>query len=54
MTLSVGLATMEGQYVNNYPVMIARALLAVLLMIALFFVLQHQFIKSIVLTGSKG
>ena len=54
MTLSVGLATMEGEYVSNYPVMMAGALLAVLPMIALFFVLQRQFIEGIALTGSKG
>ncbi len=54
ITLSVGLATMEGEYVSNYPVMMAGALLAVLPMIALFFVLQRQFIEGIALTGSKG
>lgn len=54
ITLSVGLATMEGEYVSNYPVMMAGALLAVLPMVALFFVLQRQFIEGIALTGSKG
>ena len=54
ITLSVGLATMEGEYVSNYPVMMAGALLAVIPMVALFFVLQRQFIEGIALTGSKG
>lgn len=54
ITLSVGLATMEGEYVSNYPVMMAGALLAVLPMVVLFFVLQRQFIEGIALTGSKG
>lgn len=54
ITLSVELATMEGEYVSNYPVMMAGALLAVLPMVALFFVLQRQFIEGIALTGSKG
>ena len=36
------------------PVMMSGALLAMLPMIALFFVLQRQFIEGIALTGSKG
>lgn len=54
MTLSVGLATMEGEYVSNYPAMMAGAVLAVLPMIAMFLVFQRQFIEGIALTGSKG
>ncbi|KKB86098.1 sugar ABC transporter permease [Devosia limi DSM 17137] len=54
MTLSVGLATMEGEYVSNYPAMMAGAVLAVLPMIAMFFFFQRQFIEGIALTGSKG
>lgn len=54
MTLSVGLATMEGEYVSNYPAMMAGAVLAVMPMIAMFFLFQRQFIEGIALTGSKG
>ena len=54
MTLSVGLATMEGEYVSDYPVMMAGAILAVVPMIAMFFVFQRQFIEGIALTGTKG
>lgn len=54
MTLSVGLATMEGEYVSDYPLMMAGAVLAVMPMILMFFVFQKQFIEGIALTGSKG
>jgi multiple sugar transport system permease protein len=54
MTLSVGLATMEGEYVSNYPVMMAGAVLAVIPMIVMFFIFQRQFIEGIATTGSKG
>ena len=54
MTLSVGLATMEGEYVSNYPVMMAGAVLAVIPMIVMFFVFQRRFIEGIATTGSKG
>jgi multiple sugar transport system permease protein len=54
MTLSVGLATMQGEYVSNYPVMMAGAVLAVIPMIVMFFIFQRQFIAGIATTGSKG
>ncbi len=54
MTLSVGLATMEGEYVSDYPVMMAGAVLAVMPMIVMFFIFQRQFIEGIALTGSKS
>lgn len=54
MTLSVGLATMEGEYVSNYPVMMAGAVLAVVPMIVLFVIFQRQVIEGIATTGSKG
>lgn len=54
MTLSVGLANLEGEYVSEYPTMMAGALLAVMPMIAMFFFFQRQFIEGIALTGSKG
>lgn len=54
MTLSVGLATMEGEYVSDYPVMMAGAVLAVIPMIVMFLIFQRQFIEGIATTGSKG
>lgn len=54
MTLSVGLATMEGEYVSDYPVMMAGAVLAVIPMVVMFSIFQRQFIEGIATTGSKG
>ncbi|MFD0693280.1 carbohydrate ABC transporter permease [Paenibacillus sp. GCM10027628] len=53
MTLAVGLASLQGQYMTNYPLLMAGMLLAVLPMIALFIWLQQQFIEGITLTGLK-
>ncbi len=54
MPLSVGLASLQGQYDTNYPIMMAGALLAVWPMIVMFLILQRYFIQGIALTGSKG
>lgn len=53
-TLSAGLASLEGQYFTNYPVLMAGATLAVWPMILLFFVLQRHFVEGIALTGMKS
>lgn len=54
LTLSVGLAAMQGEYSTHYPAMMAGAVMAVLPMIILFFLLQKHFIEGIALTGTKG
>jgi len=54
MTLSAGLASLQGQYGTNYPILMAGAVLAVWPMLLLFGFLQKQFIEGIALTGSKG
>ncbi len=54
MTLSAGLASLQGQRLTDFPVLMAGALLASLPMIILFSVLQRQFIASIATTGMKG
>lgn len=54
LTLSVGLAALQGQYVTNYPAMMAGAVMAVIPMLVLFLVLQRQFIEGIALTGTKA
>ncbi|MBO0730949.1 MAG: carbohydrate ABC transporter permease, partial [Acidimicrobiaceae bacterium] len=53
-TLSAGLATLNGQYSTNYPVLMAGSTLAVIPMILLFVILQRQFVQGIALTGTKG
>ncbi|GAB2605323.1 carbohydrate ABC transporter permease [Kribbella endophytica] len=54
MTLSAGLASLQGQFQTDYPVLMAGALLASLPIIAIFTVLQRQFIQGIATTGTKG
>ena len=53
MTLSVGLASLQGQHMTNYPVLMAGTLLAIWPMAVVFMLLQRQFIEGITLTGTK-
>lgn len=54
MTLSAGLAFMNGQYVTNYPVMMAGAVMAVLPLLIIFAIFQKQFIEGVAMSGIKG
>jgi multiple sugar transport system permease protein len=53
MTLAVGLATLQGQFTTNYPLLMAGMLLAVGPMIILFVALQRMFVEGITLSGLK-
>lgn len=53
MTLSVGLSSLQGQYLTNYPILMAGSFLAILPMLILFIFLQRQFIEGIAITGGK-
>ena len=53
MTLSVGLSSLQGQYLTNYPILMAGSFLAILPMLLLFMFLQKQFIEGIAVTGGK-
>lgn len=54
MTLTAGLAYMQGQYQTNFPEMMAGAMMAIIPLLVLFAVFQRQFIEGIALTGIKG
>lgn len=54
MTLSVGLATMQGEYLTDFPILMAGAVLSTLPMIILFIFLQNYFVEGIALSGTKG
>jgi multiple sugar transport system permease protein len=54
LTLSVGLAAMQGEYSTDYPAMMAGSVMAIIPMVILFFLLQKHFIQGIALTGTKG
>jgi multiple sugar transport system permease protein len=54
MTLSVGLANLQGVYLTNYPVLMAGALMATAPLIIVFVVMQRRVVEGIALTGTKG
>jgi multiple sugar transport system permease protein len=54
MTLSVGLANLQGVYLTNYPILMAGALMATLPLIIVFVIMQRRVVEGIALTGTKG
>lgn len=53
MTLSSGLANLQGQYAKNFPQLMAGSLLAIWPMVVIFIVFQKKFIEGIATTGGK-
>ncbi|MCI1985743.1 MAG: carbohydrate ABC transporter permease [Lactobacillus sp.] len=53
MTLSSGLASLQGQYGTNYPELMAASLLGIWPMVVLFILFQKRFVEGISSTGSK-
>lgn len=54
MPLSVGLATLQGQYTTDYSVLMAASLLAVLPVLVMFLVLQKRVVQGLAFSGMKG
>ncbi len=54
MPLSAGLATLRGEHLTNYPVLMAGALMASLPLIIAFIIFQRRLIEGIAFTGLKG
>lgn len=52
--LSVGLASLQGAHLTEYPVLMAGALLATLPVIVVFMLMQRHFIQGIAFSGMKG
>jgi multiple sugar transport system permease protein len=52
--LSIGIATFQGQYATDYPLLMAGALMATAPMIIAFIFFQRYFIEGIALSGVKG
>lgn len=52
--LSVGLSSLVGEHLTNFPVLMAGAALATWPMLVMFIIFQRQFIEGIAITGSKG
>ncbi|MGO2082567.1 carbohydrate ABC transporter permease [Vagococcus sp.] len=53
MTLSSGLANLQGQYTTNYPQLMAGSLLAIWPMVIIFIIFQKKFIEGIATSGGK-
>ena len=53
MTLSAGLSYLQGQYMTDYPSIMAGAMLATIPLIIIYAIFQRQFIEGIALTGIK-
>ncbi len=54
MTLSVGLASLQGEHLANFPILMAGAVMAVWPMLVIFITLQRYFVEGIAITGLKG
>ena len=53
MPLTVGLATLQGEHLTEYPLLMAGSLLASLPMILLFLAAQRRITEGIAFTGNK-
>lgn len=53
MTLSAGLASLQGQFTSNYPQLMAGSVISIIPMIVLYIIFQKQFIQGIATTGGK-
>ncbi|HEY3437723.1 MAG TPA: carbohydrate ABC transporter permease [Actinotalea sp.] len=54
MTLSAGLSTLQGQFLTNFPVLMAGSFLASIPMIVLFVMFQKNMLEGIASSGIKG
>ncbi len=54
MTLSAALSYLQGQYLTDFPGVMAGAIMSVVPIIVLFAIFQKQFIEGVAHTGIKG
>jgi multiple sugar transport system permease protein len=54
MTLTVGLATLQGDQITDYPVIMAGSVMATIPILIVFIVLQRRVIEGIAFSGLKG
>jgi multiple sugar transport system permease protein len=52
--VTAGLSTLQGQFVTNWPLIVAGALIAATPTLIVFFALQRYFIGGLTLGASKG
>jgi len=54
MTLPLGLASMQGMYATDWPVLMAGTVITIIPLIVIFLLAQDFFIKGVTLSGLKG
>lgn len=54
MTLTLGLATMQGLYSTDWPVLMAATTISITPIIVLFLLAQDLFVRGVTLSGLKG
>jgi multiple sugar transport system permease protein len=54
MPVSAGLASLQGQFLTNYPVLMAGSVMASLPLIIIFIAFQRHFIEGIAFSATKG
>ena len=52
-TLTAALSRLQGQFTNNYPQVMAGAVLSVIPMLILYLIFQKQFVEGIATSGGK-
>lgn len=54
MTVPLGLASMQGLYSTDWPVLMAGTVIALLPVLVVFLLAQEYFVQGITLSGIKG
>ncbi len=54
MTLPLGLATFQGAHSTEWPLLMAATVMSLLPMLAIFFLAQRYFVRSVAATGLAG
>ena len=52
-TLTAALSRLQGQFVSNYPQIMAGAVMAVVPMVIIYLIFQKQFVEGIATSGGK-
>ena len=54
MTVPLGLATMQGMYSTDWPVLMAGTVISLIPVLVAFIAAQEYFVRGVTLSGLKG
>jgi multiple sugar transport system permease protein len=54
ISVTAGLSTLMGQFVNDWPLIVSGSLLAAVPTLIVFFALQRYFIEGLTMGATKG